>query len=523
VTDIHIAPSPAWLRERLHASGVRPINNIVDITNYVMLEYGQPMHAFDYACIDGNKIVVRTAEKNETIDTLDSKNRSLNEGMLLIADEKKAVGVAGVMGGANSEITDSAKVIVFEAANFNGPSVRRTAIALGMRTESSSRFEKGLDPENVIPALQRACELVELLGAGRVVDGMIDINTMPFEPRILPLEPDRINALLGTDIPAEFMRDSLKLLGFGVEGGNVTVPSWRQDVERMVDLAEEAARMYGYGEIPLTLMKGATTIGVLTNRQKAVKKAEQICRSLGYTDVITYSFISPSYYDKIRMPKDSPLRSSLTILNPLGEDTGTMRTVTLPSMLETVSRNFNNRNERIRLSELAGVFRPTGEKLPEEKKILTLGAYGDIDFFELKGDVEAILDGLNIGDVKIERLTDNPSYHPGQCASVYSGGKPIGVFGQVHPLVTVNYGVDIPVFAAELDFEALFASIDPDPEYVPLPRFPAISRDMAVVCDTEIPAGSLVDVSNASLAAFSKTSGYLMCTPAIRFPRAKKV
>jgi len=493
VTEVKIEPSPAWLRERLHVSGVRPINNIVDITNYVMLEYGQPMHAFDYACIDGKKIIVRTACKGETIDTLDSKNRSLNEGMLLIADEKKAVGVAGVMGGANSEITESTKTIVFESANFSGPSVRRTAIALGMRTESSSRFEKGLDPENVIPALERACELVELLGAGRVVDGLIDVNPTPSESRTLPLEPDKINALLGTDISREFMVEALTLLGFEVKGNTVFIPSWRQDVERMVDLAEEVARMYGYEEIPMTLMSGTTTIGVLTDSQKTAKKLDVLCRSLGYSEIITYSFISPSYYDKIRMPKESPLRNSLTILNPLGEDTGTMRTVTLPSMLETVAKNYNSRNERIRLYELAGAFLPSGEKLPVEKKILTLGAYGDIDFFDLKGDIEAMLEELRIREYKIERVTDNPSYHPGQCASVYFGDLFIGVFGQIHPEVSANYGIDVPVFAAELDFENLLKSEGPDPEYAPLPRFPATTRDMAVVCDASVPAGKLLE------------------------------
>ena len=494
VTDVRIEPSPAWLRERLHASGVRPINNIVDITNYVMLEYGQPMHAFDYACIDGKKIIVRTACKGESIDTLDSKNRALNEGMLLIADEKKAVGVAGVMGGANSEVTGSTKTIVFESANFSGPSIRRTAIALGMRTESSARFEKGLDPENVIPALERACELVELLGAGRVVDGIIDVNTVPYNSRTLPLQPEKINALLGTGISESFMAESLELLGFEVKDKTVTIPSWRQDVERMADLAEEIARMYGYDEIPMTLTEGATTIGVLTERQKTAKLLDELCRSLGYSEIITYSFISPSYYDKIRMPKDSPLRNSLTILNPLGEDTGIMRTVTLPSMLETVARNYNSRNERIRLYELAGVYLPSGEKLPVEKKILTLGAYGDLDFFDMKGDIEAILKALRIRDYRFEGASDQPSYHPGQCARIYCGDACIGVFGQVHPAVSENYGVDVPVYAAELDFETLYISKGPDPEYTPLPRFPATTRDMAVVCDVSIPAGSLLSV-----------------------------
>lgn len=493
VTDVKIAPSPAWLRNRLRSSGIRPINNIVDITNYVMLEYGQPMHAFDYSCLDGKKIVVRTAQKDETIDTLDEKKRVLREGTLLICDEKKPVAIAGVMGGANSEITEKTGVIVFESANFNGPSVRKTAISLGMRTESSSRFEKGLDPENVIPALQRACELVELLGAGKVADGLIDNYPSPVQKRTVTLEPDMINSLLGTELSEEYMKRALSKLGFEIDGNTVTVPSWRADVERMPDLAEEIARIYGYDNIPMTLMRGATTIGVLTGEQKAEKVIKDTCYALGYSDIITYSFISPTYYDKIMMPKESPLRKSMEIINPLGEDTGIMRTVSLPSMMETLARNFNSRNEQVRLFELAKVYVPQGGKLPDEKKVLTLGGYGGgFDFFVLKGDVEAVLESLRI-DYRFSKVSDISSYHPGQCAEVYSGDTRIGVLGQVHPMVVDNYDMDTLVFAAELDFNSMFKSVGPDAEYTPLPKFPATDRDMAVVCDIAIPAGMLVD------------------------------
>ncbi len=492
VTDVKIEPSPAWLRAKLHASGVRPINNIVDITNYVMLEYGQPMHAFDYACIEGGKIVVRTAAEGEEIATLDGNMRKLGKDTLVIADNVKAVGIAGVMGGADSEISDNTKTLVFESANFDGPSVRKTAIALGMRTESSGRFEKGLDPQTVILALQRACELVEMLGAGKVVDGLIDINPSPYLPISLPLEADKINALLGTSISKEFMCDALTSLGFVVSDGLVEVPSWRSDVEGMADLAEEVARMYGYDLIPATELLGGTT-GILSKRQKTEKLASELYRALGYSEIITYSFISPSYYNKILLPEDSPKRRSLSILNPLGEDTSIMRTVALPSMLETVSRNYNSRNQSVRLAELATVYIPTSEKLPEEKKVLVLGAYGGLDFFDLKGQVEALLKGLNIQNIKAYADSSNPSYHPGQCAKLYTGSIEIGVLGQIHPTVLGNYGIETQVFVAELDFETIYNNMSGDAEHVPSARFPAISRDLAVVCGKTVPAGALQD------------------------------
>ena len=341
VRNVKIGPSPLWLRERLRASGVRPINNIVDITNYVMLEYGQPMHAFDYRYVKGGKIIVRRAENGESLTTLDGNVRQLNDTMLVIADETRAVGLAGIMGGENSEIVEDTVDVVFESANFNGTCIRRTALALGMRTEASAKFEKGLDILNTLPAVNRACELVELLGAGEVLDGVIDILNFVPQPKQLALRPEKINALLGTQVEAEEMRRILKTLDFGVEGDTVTVPSWRGDVEHYSDLAEEVARFYGYNQIPTTAMRGLTTQGGYSREQRLEQALGTACRSMGYDEIITYSFISPSYYDKIRLPEDAPQRQSMRICNPLGEDTSILRTTVLPSMLEILSRNYN--------------------------------------------------------------------------------------------------------------------------------------------------------------------------------------
>ena len=345
VRNVRIAPSPKWMRERLRAMGVRPINNIVDITNYVMLEYGQPMHAFDYRYVNGGKIVVRRAEEGEELTTLDGQVRKLNASHLVIADDTRAVGLAGIMGGENSEIVSDTVDVVFESANFDGTCIRKGALALGMRTEASAKFEKGLDPMNTLPAVNRACELVELLGAGDVLDGVIDILNYVPQPRILPLEPDRINALLGTDIAEEEMVRILRKLDFGVDGRSVTVPSWRGDVEGMADLAEEVARFHGYDNIPVTLMRGQTTRGGYSPEQELERSLGLTCRSLGYDEIITYSFISPTYYDKIRWATDDPRRDSMRICNPLGEDTSIMRTTVLPSMLEILTRNYNFRNK----------------------------------------------------------------------------------------------------------------------------------------------------------------------------------
>ena len=492
VRNVKIAPSPKWMRERLRSMGVRPINNIVDITNYVMLEYGQPMHAFDYRYVKGGKIIVRRASEGEKLTTLDGKEHTLNANHLVIADQDRAVGLAGIMGGENSEIVDDTADVVFESACFDGTCIRKGALALGMRTEASAKFEKGLDPMNTLPAVNRACELVELLGAGEVVDGVIDILNHVPQPTVLKLEPEKINALLGTDVPRGEMAHILETLEFTVERDQVTVPSWRGDVKEMADLAEEVARFYGYDKIPATLVRGQTTLGGYSPEQKLEQRLGSVCRACGYDEIITYSFISPTWYDKIRWAEDEPLRSSFKILNPLGEDTSIMRTTTLPSMLDILTRNYNYRNKCVRLYEVGRVYLTGREDgLAEEDKTLTLGAYGDVDFFTFKGTVEAILRDLRVSDVTFRACQDDPSYHPGRCAMVYASGHFVGMMGQIHPLVAQNFGVDAELYCAELPLTALMAAKGADPEYVPLPRFPSVQRDIAVVCGEAVTVGQL--------------------------------
>ena len=503
VRNVKIAPSPKWMRERLRSMGVRPINNIVDITNYVMLEYGQPMHAFDYRYVKGGKIIVRRAKDGEELTTLDGQVRKLNHDHLVIADDTRAVGLAGIMGGENSEIVSDTTDVVFESANFDGTCIRKGALALGMRTEASAKFEKGLDPMNTLPAVNRACELVELLGAGEVVDGVIDVLNYVPQPRVIRMDPERVNALLGTDISPVDMYQYLERVNIITEKkdfpngpADVIVPSWRGDVEGIADLAEEVARFYGYNKIPPTLMRGQTTLGSFTPEQKLENRLGELCRACGYSEIITYSFISPTYYDKIRWPEDYAARKSFKILNPLGEDTSIMRTTTLPSMLEILTRNWNYRNKSARLYEVGRIYLSGGEDgLANETKVLTLGAYGeDMDFYAMKGAIEAILKDIRAKDVHFEGPSGAPSdasYHPGRCATVWSGSDCIGVFGQIHPLVARNYGVDGELYCAELSFDELMNAKGPDPLYAPLPRFPAVTRDIAVVCGRDVTVGAL--------------------------------
>ena len=492
VRNVKIGPSPKWMRERLRSMGVRPINNIVDITNYVMLEYGQPMHAFDYRYVKGGKIIVRRAKEGEELTTLDGNVRKLNKDHLVIADETRAVGLAGIMGGENSEIVADTADVVFESANFNGTCIRKGALALGMRTEASAKFEKGLDILNTLPAVNRACELVELLDAGEVLDGVIDILNFVPQPTVLPIEYDRINALLGTEIEPEFMREVFKKLGFEVNGDSVTVPSWRGDVKAMADLAEEVARFYGYNKIPNTLQRGETTRGGYSATQQVENQIGLLCRTCGYDEIITYSFIAPTYYDKIGWAKDDSRRESFKILNPLGEDTSIMRTTALPSMLEILSRNWSFNNAKVRLYELGKIYQMGGKNgLAKEPKFLTLGAYGEMDFFKFKGVVETVLHGLRIGDLRFVAEMENPSYHPGRTAKVFSGDTCLGVFGEIHPRIAKNYSISEEVYCAELSFDAMFASRMPEPTYKPLPRFPAVTRDLAVVCKKEITVAEL--------------------------------
>ena len=496
VRNIKIEPSPKWMRERIAAMGMRPINNIVDITNYVMMEYGQPMHAFDFACVDGGHIVVRTAREGEVCRTLDGNERRVTPSMLCICDEHKPVGLAGVMGGENSEITESTKMVLFESANFNGTSIRRTAAALNMRTDASAHYEKGLDPYLTKAAVDRACELVELLGAGEVVDGFIDVFPAPPEPLVRELDVDRVNWILGTDIDGETMRDILRRLDFGVEGNTITVPSWRLDIDAKYtqnDFAEEVARIYGFNNIPSTMMADSgTKSGGFTKEQSAERRLGEVCRAGGYDGIITYSFYSPAGWDLIRLPADDPRRDAIRILNPLGEDTSCMRTTTLPSVLEVLARNWNYRNKAVKVYEFARIYKKRADGLADEPKVLTLGAYGgDMDFYALKGTVEELCDALRIEGVEYRPVRDNPSYHPGRCAAVYAGERYLGVFGQVHPLVAKNYGVGEAMYAAELDFPAMFELRGREVYYRPLPRFPAVMRDISVVCDESLTAGEL--------------------------------
>ena len=453
------------------------------------------MHAFDYRYVKGGKIIVRRAEEGEELTTLDGNVRKLTHDHLVIADDTRAVGLAGIMGGLNSEIVTDTVDVVFESANFNGTCIRKGALSLGMRTEASAKFEKGLDILNTLPAVNRACELVELLGAGEVVDGVIDILNYVPQPTVLKLEPEKINALLGTDVAADEMVRILKKLDFQVDGDQVTVPSWRGDVLRMADLAEEVARFHGYNNIPCTLVSGETTQGGYSPEQKLEQLLGSVCRTCGYDEIITYSFISPTYYDKIRWAADDPRRESFKILNPLGEDTSIMRTTVLPSMLEILTRNYNFRNKSAKLYEIGRTYQLGGEDgLAVENKVLSIGAYGpDVDFFAMKGVIEAILGEIRAADVRFEACGDNPSYHPGRCATVRCGDTRIGVFGQIHPLVARNYGVDADFYCAELDFNALFAARGEDPVYQPLPKFPAVTRDIAVVCDKAVTVGALED------------------------------
>lgn len=492
VKNVRVKPSPRWMRERLRAMGVRPINNIVDITNYVMLEYGQPMHSFDYSLLAGHEIHVRRAAEGELIRTLDGTDHKLTNNNLVIADAEKPVAVAGVMGGENSEIKDSTTTIVFESACFSGPSVRRTARSIGMRTDASGLYEKGLDPNNCLPALDRACELVELLDAGDVTDGAVtDVHYTP-EHRRIPLEADWINRFLDTSLSADEMKEILAKLECTFEGNDIIVPTFRPDLVHKADIAEEIARFYGYDKIPGTILDGGAQ-GKYTPRQKFDKAVGAAMLALGASEIMTYSFISPKYYDKIRMPADSPLRKSITILNPLGEDTSIMRTTALPSMMESLARNYNNRNESACLYELASIYLPTEyDKLPDELPELICAMYGaDCDFFTAKGMVEDLLDRFGITGWNIEATSEDPSYHPGRCAKLSIGEESLGIIGELHPKVMENYGMDCRAVSFTLDVNTLFRHAQLVKTYVPLPKFPAVSRDFALLCGDETPVRTL--------------------------------
>ena len=447
------------MRERLRASGVRPINNIVDITNYVMLEYGQPMHAFDIELCQGPQDHrPQRPHRRDYPDTGRCGQQPSSEEMLVIADEEKASAVAGVMGGENSGIHEGTHTVVFESACFKGSSVRVTAQKLGMRTESSSRFEKGLDPQNCLPAVMRACELVEQLGAGEVVDGVIDVDNSGYQPTVLHLDPVWINTFLGTDISREKMEEILRNLQFGIDGENIIVPSFRGDVQHKADVAEEIARFYGYNNIPTTTAKGNPE-GGYSDYQQFERTVNQNMLAQGMYEIMTYSFVSPKEYDRIRLPKDDPKRESVVILNPLGEDTSIMRTNAIPSMMLILAKNYNNRNGAVSLYEIGNEYIPVaGEQLPDEVPNLILGMYGeDRDFFTLKGVVENLFDTLGIEDYDVTACKDNPTFHPGRCAVISKDGEELGIIGEIHPLVCANYGINTRVYVGRLRMRKLYA------------------------------------------------------------------
>lgn len=498
VKNVKIAPSPRWMRERLRASGVRPINNLVDITNYVMLEYGQPMHAFDLRYVKDGKIVVRNAAEGETITTLDGVTRTLSPEMLVIADTEKPIAVAGVMGGEYSGIMEDTNTVVFESAYFEPVQVRRTAKKLGMRTDASARYEKGLDPEGCLRTLERAFELVELLGAGEPVRTHIDLNYNEKQRNRIPFDPAWINKFLGTDISREEMCDTMKMLEIEVDGDTCISPSFRIDLERPADLAEEVARIYGYNNIPSTVIKGVANAS-LTPKQKFRRTLENATVAVGCYGILTYSFISPKYFDKIALPADSSLRKTVVISNPLGEDTSVMRTTTLPSMLETLSLNYKNRNAAVALYEIGKEYLPTApDKLPAEPDRLTIGMYGDdADFFTLKGMVETILETAGLHDCTYKACgTDAPfdeicALHPGRSAVIYAGETPIGYLGEVHPTVQKNYDIGTRTYVAKLLIDEMQPLAQTEITYQPLPKFPAITRDLSLVCADEVPVGDL--------------------------------
>ena len=498
VKNVKIGPSPRWMRERLRGCGVRPINNLVDITNYVMLEYGHPMHAFDLRYVSGNKIVVRNADKGEKITTLDGIERELSEEMLVIADAEKPVAVAGVMGGEYSGIMDDTTTVVFEAACFNGASVRTTAKKLGMRTDASSRFEKGLDAENCYDALMRACQLVEMLGAGEVLTKIIDKDYSDKTPKCVDFDSKWINNFLGTDIPESDMIKYLDKLGFEVKDGKAYAPKWRIDIEVKADIAEEVARIYGYNNIPLTIIRGIAQ-AKLTPEQKYTRKLERTMLSIGCNEISTYSFVSPKNFDKIRIPADSPLRKTVVITNPLGEDTSVMRTTIIPSMCEVLARNYNYRNAEARLYEIGNEYIPvSGKELPDEPARLAIGMYGNnVDFYDIKGAVDEIMEEMGIMDYDVTACAEGcpieeyVAFHPGRSAIVTKGDTVLAIMGELHPETLENYEIGVKAYVAKLLIPEMMSVSVTEKTYKPLPKFPATTRDLSVVCDDSITVASL--------------------------------
>lgn len=493
VENVRVKESPRWLRERLRASGVRPISNIVDITNYVMLEYGQPMHAFDLRYLEGNEVNVRNAKNGEKITTLDGVERELNDTMLVIADKNKPVAVAGVMGGEYSGIMDDTTTIVFESACFNGISVRRTAKALGMRTEASSRYEKELDPGATMRALKRALELVQELDAGDVVNGVEDCFVKPKDEVKVKFDYKWINDFIGIDLSEEEQKKILEKIEFRFDDdGNIIAPPFRNDIEHIADISEEVARFYGYHNIPNRQLSGVAN-GKLTDSQKFIKSINETLISCGCSEISTFSFISPKAYDRIRLAKDDAKRNSVVIMNPLGEDTSIMRTTILPSMLEVLARNYNHKNASASLYEIGTVYEPTqAGKLPVEKQKAVIGLYGNAaDYYTLKGIVEKLLYTLNTAEYDIIPVSDNPTFHPGRTSEFRIGDQVLATLGEVHPEAAENYGIDERVYIAEIDVETAYENKMAARTHKALPKFPAVTRDLAFVCDRDIPVLTL--------------------------------
>ncbi len=497
IKNVKIGPSPKWLAARLRACGIRSINNIVDITNYILLEYGQPMHAFDLRDLEGQKIVVRDAADGEIIKTLDEQDRKLTSNDLVIADGKRAVAIAGVMGGFNSEVKDDTQTVVFESATFEASTVRLSAQRVGLRTEASSRYEKGLDVNNTVPALERACELVEMLGCGEVVGGMIDIKGHIPAPRVHEFRPDKINAFLGTDISKEDMAKYLESLEFTVDCDKMTIvaPSFRPDIEGEADIAEEIARLYGYDKIPTSLLSGSTTVGGKSPKQKAEDKINKIMCSQGLNEIMTYTFTSPAIFDKLRIPADGELRNTVKITNPLGEDTSVMRTTTIASMLDILSHNYNHRNDSAKLFEIGKIYIPTeAGKIPEEPEIITMGMYGGVDFYDIKGVCEELFDAMKVKKVSYVTCTDHPSFHPGRCAKIMIKNEEIGIVGEIHPEVSKAFEIETPCYVAEINLEKMLDKVNTEVKYKQMPRFPAVIRDIAMIVDKSVHVADMENV-----------------------------
>ncbi len=501
VKNIKIAPSPKWMQRRLASVGIRPINNLVDITNYVMEEYGQPMHAYDLSTIAGSEIVVRNAKDGETFTTLDGQERTLDDNVLMICDGEKSIGIAGIMGGENSMITEDVHTVLFESANFDGPNIRRSAKRLGLRTDASGIFEKGLDPNNAQAAIDRACELVEEFSAGEVVGGMVDVCQETRQPMRIKLEPDRINHLLGTDIPKEEMLTYFKRLqlGFDPDTDEVIAPTFRQDLKVTADLAEEVARLYGYDNIPSSLPNGEATTGKLSFKLLIEGIARDIAEDCGFSQAMVYSFESPKVYDKLRIPEDSPLRKAVEISNPLGEDYSIMRTISLNGMLNSLAFNYNHRNKNVRLYELGNIYLPESvpltTDLPEERMQFTLGMYGEGDFYDMKGVVELFLEKVGLHDKKeYDPDAGRPYLHPGRQADIFYDGTLIGYLGEVHPDVADTYGIGEAAYVAVIDMPEIVSRANFDHKYEGIARFPAMSRDISMTVPKEILAGQIEDV-----------------------------